>query len=358
MLSTGPHKWDVALLWTMPVWLSIAADWLSPQATQTRRSLKDVEYHALLYVHAASQLASIYLLLKLTTELQWGTWADLGASCANVAAMRVLTGTTSCCSGIATAHELIHRPQRHLRMLSRMLLWTVLYDHFAIAHTAGHHRHAGTDRDFSTARLDETFNPFCRRSMTDQFSFAWRYESLRIKDNAGLMSYSDHRVLKGTLTQCLLIGLILHVFGWAALAMFFYQAITSVRLLEAVNYFQHWGLGERADANGLSMAWSNTSWFSQYSLLGLPLHVDHHMRPHMPFHVLRQLKDGPVLPYGYYLMANLIRISNSRFRHLAKQELHSKCLIHQFGENSADIGIEHSGNASRSILFNSSERPS
>jgi alkane 1-monooxygenase len=45
-----------------------------------------------------------------------------------------------------------------------------------------------------------------------------------------------------------LVVLILAVFGWVAAFIFLYQALAGVRLLESINYYQHWGLEQgRAD---------------------------------------------------------------------------------------------------------------
>lgn len=329
MLAPGPHTWQGALWWTMPVWLCIMADWFSPAvAYRPPRQLPGGLYLTLLHLLAILQFVSIGLMLKLAGELTWNTWAECATGAANIAAMRILTGTTSCCSGIALAHELIHRPSRHLRLMGRMVLWTVLYDHFAIAHTLGHHRHAATEEDFSTARVDESFDAFWRRSSRGQFSRAWRLENTRLQARPLWQRLPRHRVIQGLAAQSIFMVTVLLIFGWVALAMFVYQAAAATRLLEAVNYFQHWGLKRQQGNTAQALAWSTRSWFSLHSLLGLPLHADHHRHAHKPFHKLRIMGRGPRLPHGYFVMAILIRLSNSRFQRLAKQELHSRQLLY------------------------------
>jgi len=54
---------------------------------------------------------------------------------------------------IITAHELIHRKSRWEQNLGRLLLCTVLYEHFYTEHLRGHHRLVATDEDPATARF-------------------------------------------------------------------------------------------------------------------------------------------------------------------------------------------------------------
>jgi alkane 1-monooxygenase len=68
----------------------------------------------------------------------------------------VLLGASSAHT-LLVAHELIHKPRRDARLLGRALLGTLLYDHFFIEHLRGHHAHAATEKDPSTAAFDEPF---------------------------------------------------------------------------------------------------------------------------------------------------------------------------------------------------------
>jgi alkane 1-monooxygenase len=337
MLSSGPHSWPMALAWTLPVWLCIAADRFGPSiADGTFKPLPNRCYLDLLCLLALLQWSNIVLMLRLAGELSWSGWAELGTGIANLAAMRIVTGTTSCCSGIALAHELVHRPSPRLRWLGRSVLWTVLYDHFALVHGPGHHRQVGLDADFSTARMGERFPEFWRRTVSGQFAYAWRLENARIQTLSVAVLFCHHRVFQGLVAEFFLLLAIGLVFGWVALAMFLYQAWVAVRMLETVNYFQHWGLMRQSAG---APAWSTRSWFSIHSLLGLPLHADHHRKAHAPFHSL-QWKPGPELPYGYFFMAVLIRCADSRYRQLVKQQLNSAYPRHQFEPDVADRSIE------------------
>ena len=325
-LATGPHRWDVALAWTGPVWLCIAADYFSPSAgRRVNPSLPDWVFDMNLYALFVLQLSNILLLLKVASQLQWSSTADFATAAAHIAAMRILTGTNSCCSGISVAHELIHRPARHRRWMGRILLWTVCYDHFAVEHVRGHHKYASTVEDCATARYGETFSEFWPRSAKGQFANAWKLEKERLAQSAEL-GHWHNRVLHGLLIEALLVSLILWGFGPIALAMFVYQAVVAVRLLEAVNYLQHWGLsrGERRFSG--PDAWRTDSWFTLHSFIGLSRHADHHTRGNKPYQRLAEMLESPRLPHGYFVMALLIRFDDTRYRKMASEELQTRRL--------------------------------
>ena len=325
-LATGPHGWEVALLWTLPVWLCVIADYFSPVAEkQVSPTLPDWVYCATLYALCLLQLCNILLLLDIASRLQWSSPADFATAAAHITTMRILTATNSCCSGISVAHELIHRPARHQRWMGRMLLWTVCYDHFAVAHVRGHHKHASTAQDCATARYGESFAKFWRRSAKGQFVNAWMLETQRLAQGRPLQWW-HHGVIQGLLIEALLLSLILWWFGTAALAMFVYQALVAVRLLEAVNYLQHWGLSRSGRRFSGPDAWRTDSWFTLHSFVGLSRHADHHSRGSKPYHRLEETLESPRLPHGYFVMALWVRIDDARYRRMASQELEARGL--------------------------------
>jgi alkane 1-monooxygenase len=321
-LSTGPHAWDAALLWTLPVWLCIVFDYFSPADHSMPKSAdKEWLLDARLYVLFALQLANIALLLQAVGGLTWKTPADVATGAANLAAMRVLVGTSSCCSGLALAHELLHRRARHLRWMGRILLWTVCYDHFALEHARGHHRRVGTFADPATARRGESFAHFFKRSAVGQWSNAWRLEGQRLHGFRGFGLLLRHRVLHGVMVELGILMLIIEQYGFLAMMMFLYQAVVALRMLEAVNYLQHWGLTRCEDNSAGTCAWTTDSWFTLHAFIGLSRHIDHHERAGKPCHRLRHRSEGPRLPHGYFVMIMTVRLFNDRYIEMAGREL-------------------------------------
>lgn len=91
----------------------------------------------------------------------------------------VIVGEGSAFS-IITAYELIHRRRRWEQWLGRLLMCSVLYEHFYTGHLRGHHVRVGYADDPATARFGETFAQFYFRTLPAQFKNAWRLEKRRL----------------------------------------------------------------------------------------------------------------------------------------------------------------------------------
>ena len=324
-LLTGPHTVGNALLWTLPVWLFIAVDFLSPPDRRApAHDLPAWPFDGLLYLLAILQFANIVLMVVAASQLTWTGTENVILGVANLLAIRILVGTNSCCSCIAVAHELIHRRGTFPRLLGRCLLLTVCYEHFAVEHLRRHHRHVGTAADPATARLGETYAAYWRRTKLEQFRSAWALENARLGLQPDLRVSGKllrHEVFLGATAEIALTVLILTYAGPAAAIIFLLQALAAVRLLEAVNYFQHWGLERRAGLPEPFDAWVTESWFSRHVFVGLARHSDHHRHGAKAYHRLDFCGRGPRLPYGYFGMALLAKSFNARFQRMARAEL-------------------------------------
>jgi len=188
-----------------------------------------------------------------------------------------------------------------------------------LEHAHGHHRMVGTRADPATARLGESFADFFKRSVSGQWSNAWRMENQRLQHRKGIALLLRHRVLQGVMAELAILMLITLNYGMVALIVFFYQAVVAVRMLEAVNYLQHWGLSRRDTQ--YSNAWTTDSWFTLHSFIGLSRHADHHAHPGKRCYQLRHSMQGPRLPHGYFVMIMLLRLSNQHYLRLAEREL-------------------------------------
>lgn len=324
-LTSGPHSPLHSVLWTAPVWLAITADFLSPRDRRAPPAgLPSRPFDVLLGLLTALQFANIIAMVWLASRLSWSDPAAAAASAVELLAVRILVGTTSCCTGIAVAHELIHRRAPFPRWVGRGLLVTVCYAHFAVEHLRRHHRHVGTHDDPATARLGESYAHYWHRTKFEQFRSAWQLENARL-GLGGAAGWSwrlwRHEVCVGAAIEIWLVVLIGAYAGTAAALVFLLQALAAVRLLEAVNYFQHWGL-IKADATHEPFdAWVTDSWVSRHVFIGLARHSDHHRYGAKPYHSLEYCARGPRLPFGYFGMALLAKSFNPRFQRIARLEL-------------------------------------
>jgi hypothetical protein len=182
----------------------------------------------------------------------------------------------------------------------------------------------GTPEDPATAHFGEGYEAFFRRTVPAQLRSAWCLEKQRLGDPD--MKLWDrrtlsNRVLHGLFLEWGLALAILAAFGGAALFAFLLQALVAVRLLEAVNYFEHWGLLRARRRVRPVDSWDTHAWFTYYGLVGLSRHADHHAWPARPYQQLRVWDEAPILPYGYVGMVDLVIGKNDEFQRLAAQEL-------------------------------------
>jgi alkane 1-monooxygenase len=278
-------------------------------------------YDALLYLLAAIQLLNVALLVRVFAVLPFWSFDALAAV--------LIVGASSGYSGIVVAHELIHRRSAALQQLGRLLLCTVLYEHFYTEHLRGHHLRVATPEDPATARFGESFNRFYVRTVPAQFQSAWRLETKRLGDPA--MRLLDrrqlgNRVLHGVVVEWGLAFGVLAVFGLASFAVLVLQAVFASRALEVVNYFEHWGLQRSAASVRPVDSWDTHSRFTYYALTGLTRHADHHAHGSRPYQQLRVREEAPVLPRGYIAMFPLVLARNREFRRLATAELERRGL--------------------------------
>lgn len=323
-LYTGPHGVMGALAWTIPLWSLIAVDLLSPKIRpgQTKQLVSNWYYDAILYALTFIQFLIISLLLIYASQLQWDSADQIVTSIVNLIVLRILVGTTSGSSAIIVAHELIHRNQLHMRIMGRLLLYTVCYEHFVIAHMRGHHLSVATPEDIATARLGESFDAYWKRVYVGHFKYAWNSELQRLGlTKTPIYHYKmlANSVLQGLIVESALVILILFSFGWAAAIIFLYQALSGVRLLETINYYQHWGLVQGKGKD--TLAWVNQSILTEYALVGLSNHIGHHQNSATSFHQTPYLEQGPKMPYGYFVTNLWVKLNNDSYRRVSARIL-------------------------------------
>jgi alkane 1-monooxygenase len=319
-LNSGQHGITGVLVWTLPFSLVLLVDWLSPSLPyQPSVRHQTAYYDGILYLLSCLQFGNIGCMVVYISHLSWEDAGSIWISIVNLVAIRFLVGTSSGTSGIVVAHELIHRRQVFKQQIGRLLLCTVCYEHFVIAHKRGHHLNLGLPDDIATARLGESFKAYWRRVYWGYFRYAWQSEQERLAVNSGKLGILANQVLQGVVAELLLLTAILYYFGWLAGFMFLYQGLAAVRILEAVNYFQHWGLEN--GRFGKTFGWVTHSWLSRFALIGLSHHIGHHEDENRPYHEIAYSEQGPKLPYGYFVMNLWVKLHNPSYQQRAISEL-------------------------------------
>jgi alkane 1-monooxygenase len=319
---TGPHPAWMAPLFTIPVFGSTLIDrWSGTETRQPARRMPAWPFDALVLALVGLQLTNVALLGRMMS-IQ-------GLASVDTLAGMIVVGSSSGYSGIVVAHELIHRPKKAWQQLGRLLLSTVMYEHFYTEHVRGHHVRVGTDADPATARFGESFAHFYIRTVPAQFRSAWRLETARLGEVD--MKWWDPRLLRsrvvhGIVLECGLAAAIGVYFGAAAIVVHLLQAWWATRALEVVNYFEHWGLRRDQKRVLPAHSWDTHSRFTYYALTGLSRHADHHAFASRPYEQLRVWEESPKLPSGYLAMFPLVLGRNKRFQELMTAELRAKRL--------------------------------
>ncbi len=260
-------------------------------------------YRLITLLWAPVQAAMIFGLIAYVTRTshlalweEWTLFVTLG----------IVTGAV----GIVYSHELLHQRPKSERLLGDILLAMVLYSHFRSEHLLVHHRYVGTPRDPATARYNEGFYRFFPRVLRTCFLSAWRAESAMLARKGKPVFDLSNPFWRYAALQLGFVLLALLIGGWWGLFLFVTQAFVAIWHLELVNYIEHYGLTRKHLGDGKyehvkpHHSWNAAQRASNWFLINLQRHSDHHYRPDRRFPLLQTYTEdeAPQLPMGYPAM--------------------------------------------------------
>lgn len=222
------------------------------------------------------------------------------------AALGILSGTI----GITYAHELMHQKPKLERWMADILLASVLYGHFRSEHLLVHHRYIGTPRDPVTARYGESFYRFFPRVLYQSLVSSFRAEKAMLARKSLPWFHRANPFWRYLALQSGFTLLAWVIGGWWGVFLFTTQAFWAVFQLELVDYVEHYGLTRKHLGDGKyehvqpRHSWNATHKASNWLLINLQRHSDHHYKPNRRFPLLQTYskEEAPQLPYGYPLM--------------------------------------------------------
>ena len=273
------------------------------------------------------QLVTIFALIHFVTQNETLSTAEAFGLFFGVG---VISGTI----GINYSHELMHQTNRLERWLADLLLASVLYSHFRSEHLLVHHRYVGTTRDPVTARYNEGFFRFFPRVLRDSLISAFQAEKAMLARRDKAWTDPANPFWRYWLLQGLFVTLAFALGGWLGVALFIFQAAIAVWQLELTNYIEHYGLTRKHLGEGKyehvqpRHSWNAAHKASNWLLINLQRHSDHHYKPDRRFPLLQNYTEdaAPQLPFGYPVMtmAAMIpplwrRIMNPRVKAWRKQ---------------------------------------
>lgn len=279
--------------------LGLNLDNADPQTPDSQLSL----YKAITALWVPVQTISLFGLIWYVSDAAYLTgWEKLGV----FFGVGVMTGTV----GITYAHELMHQRNRVERWLGDLLMAMVLYSHFRSEHLLVHHRYVGTPRDPVTARYNEGFHRFYPRVLRQSLVSAFKAEKTMLARKGLPWWHRSNPFWKYWGLQALALALAFAIGGWAGVGLFAVQAGVAIWQLELVNYVEHYGLTREHLGDGKyehvkpRHSWNASHRASNWLLINLQRHSDHHYKPDRRFPLLQTYPEdeAPQLPFGYPVM--------------------------------------------------------
>ena len=260
---------------------------------------EDKFYDWILYLLVPLQLFVIYVYLHKISNPEILT--------IDLIAYSLSMGTILGVNGINGGHELGHKTDEPFKQfLAHVLLMTSLQNHFMTYHNSGHHKDVATPNDLTTAKKGQSFYVFAVRSQIGGYFKTWRLESEKLKIKGKNQLFNP--MIINTIVPWAFQGLILYTFGFEVSIMYFISSVFGISILESQNYFSHYGLLRKKNADGsyervkVHHSWNSNHLIGRVLLFELSRHSDHHFRGAKPYQLLESKKESPVLPYGYPAM--------------------------------------------------------
>ncbi len=260
-------------------------------------------YRTITVIWAPLQFAMIFLAIWYATRAdhlsgleQWGLFISIG----------VISGAI----GIVYAHELMHQKPKYERTLGDLLMCMTLYGHFRSEHLLVHHRYVGTPRDPVTARYNEGFHRFFPRVLWQCLISAFTAEKAMLARKGLPWWHRTNPFWRYWAMEAGFVLLAALIGGAWGVFLFATQAFFAVWYLELVNYVEHYGLTRKHLGDGKyehvkpHHSWNSAHKVSNWLLINLQRHSDHHHRPDRRFPLLQTYtaSDAPQLPSGYPFM--------------------------------------------------------
>ena len=220
-----------------------------------------------------------------------------------IASLVISVGATTGIFGVLAAHEMVHSRSRAKQALGRVMLSSMTYRHFDIAHVYGHHRWAGTERDASTARRGENLYAFFLRTLVRQISMAYEFEHRRCAKKS--FPHLRNRLWRDALVMTAIYSALWYFWGAMAAAFLALESFVGIFVLEVFNYTAHYGLMRRRTADGTlepmtyRHAWNSSAPAANLLIFNMGRHSDHHARAAAIYETLHPMDGAPELPGSY-----------------------------------------------------------
>ena len=277
----------------------LPADTYNLNKTEKELAEEDPFYDWVIYMLIPVHLFLIYYFLT--------TVSDPLLTTSDLTARIIMMGLMLAFIGINLGHDLGHKTRNPLKQVfAQLLLTSAIQNHFMPYHNAGHHKDIGTPADLTSAKKGENYYLFAIKSQIGGYFKSWNLEDKRLK------AQGKNPLLNPMIIYTLLplgwLVTIYFIFGGFVTLSYFLASVVGISMLEAQNYFAHYGLRRKLLPNGryetvnARHSWNSDHVIGRVLFFELTRHSDHHHHGAKPYQILESKEESPLLPFGYPVM--------------------------------------------------------
>jgi alkane 1-monooxygenase len=111
----------------------------------------------------------------------------------------------------------------------------------------------------------------------------------------------QHRIVQQAMMMIVIAAVFGGVGGWYGFALFCWQGVFAIFVVEAITFIEHYGL-ERSPEQPITTthSWNRNCWLSNSLTFNMTRHSDHHRAEHARYYELRTIESAPQLPSDYF----------------------------------------------------------
>jgi alkane 1-monooxygenase len=302
VLSTGEGAWLWLLVIAAFIGIPIAdqvvgRDNANPAESAQQALIGDRFYVRIMYISVLLHWSAFVFMAWVISTLDTSWFYLLGG---------MLSAGVSNGFSIVAGHEMGHKVMDSRQSLAaRVLLACSGFGQYTLHHNADHHNWVATPGDHSSARMGESIYRFFPREVIGTLRSTWALEKSRLaRKRKSVWSFSNKTLQSALITVVSYVTLFV-LFGAIMIPYLTIASLFAWWLLSSASYVEHYGLLRQKDSDGnyesckVGHAWNSNYLVSNLITLQVQRHSDHHLRPSVPFQVLKIDSSMPMLPQGY-----------------------------------------------------------
>lgn len=287
----GSYVWLGFL--TYPVLLLL--DVLLPKDFKIRNAiapLVDLSF----YLHAFAMIA-LYTMFILSirngSNPLNGGWSSTGQILGSILSLTWLSAVPT----LPVAHELMHRRHPFPRFVSKVLNTFYGDSNRDISHVMTHHIHLDTAKDSDTPLRGQTVYSFCLSATLGSYRDTVNMESEILRKMGRSPWNIRNKVWLHLVLQMLLFTVVFAFAGLSALLVCIVSVFFAKMLVEAFNYFQHYGL-LRVENEPVEKhhAWNHLGMIVRPLGAEITNHINHHLDSYIRCYDLTPEPKAPQMP--------------------------------------------------------------